>query len=451
MLEPFPVHVVFCIESPDLAQRLRDAGAFRLPDAPIIDNCGDFKYSTSVVREPRDILAKLERAQEYVKAFVLISDCLTTPHGKGYRASPLAIECRDWFNRRKDCVGALISLVNGPRERTTDIAGIVDVRPRALAEAIREETRRVSDGIWLKSKVRLPDDRSANDAVQVRLATEEDELRQAFQLRFELYDALGYLEADVAANPSRIEVDSFDSSALHFVAVDKKAGVVGAVRLITNADPPTAAIFRSVPDIIEKQQSLIAEIVADEQVLREKIGAHTATPFPILEGSDFKDHWPEFLDEYPADDGGELSRLVVSPRSRGLGISTLLVRMVNSVAVDLGKQYIILECVPQHVGMDQRHQFVTLPGHHCRAQDLDQFAVGMTLDLSNSLLNKAFGLAYKDLKMLQHTAVDERCPDREPFLCRCAVTNCWEDGFYAERGRSVCPLRTLMRARVAVI
>jgi GNAT superfamily N-acetyltransferase len=451
MLEPFPVSVVFCVESPDLAHRIRDTGAFRLPEAPIIDNCGYFSYSTRLVRECRGVLPEVERLRENVKAFVLISDRLTTSDVSGYRATEFAVECRDWFNNSEDCVGGLISLVHGSSARTSDIAGMVDVRRDDLAETVRAETRRVCDGIWLKSKVRLPNDRTAGEAIEVRLATGEDELRQAFELRFELYNALGYLDSDVAANRSRIEVDSFDSRALHFVAVARKRGVVGAVRLITNVNPSPAAIFRSGPDIIEKQQSLIAEIVADEPILRAKNDARTSTPFPILENSDFEDHWPEFLDEYPADDGGELSRLVVAPRYRSLGISKLLVRMVNAVAIDLGKQYVILECVPQHVGMYKRHQFVPLQGHHCRAQDLDQFAVGMVLKLSDWQFNKAFSVASKDLNMLQHTAADERFPNRQPFVCLCPVANCWENGFYAERGRVVCPLRDLIRPRVAVI
>ena len=168
MLEPFSVCVVYCVESRDLEQRLRTAGVFHLPDAPIIDNCGDFSYTTVEVCEQADVLSQLEQLRQSAKAFVVISDCLTTPCGESYRASEFAIACRDWFNGSKDCVGALVSLVNGPRDRTADIAGMVDVRPSAVAEAIREETRRVSDGIWLKSKVRLPDDRNAGDAIQVR-------------------------------------------------------------------------------------------------------------------------------------------------------------------------------------------------------------------------------------------------------------------------------------------
>jgi hypothetical protein len=119
--------------------------------------------------------------------------------------------------------------------------------------------------------------------------------------------------------------------------------------------------------------------------------------------------------------------------------------MVISVAVDLQKEYLILECVPQHARMYERYGFQKLAGHHCRAQDLDQLAVGMTLDLTETQLNRAVNLASGNLNMLEYTS---RARDQKAFLCSCRTDYCWKDGLYPERGKAVCALRDVLLPHV---
>ena len=81
----------------------------------------------------------------------------------------------------------------------------------------------------------------------------------------------------------------------------------------------------------------------------------------------------------------ELSRVVVAPEYRGMGVSRLLVNHAISVAKKMRRQYLWIECAPHHIKMYQKYGFVVK--HHQnqifyeRAQRLDTWAVAMYLDL----------------------------------------------------------------------
>ena len=68
----------------------------------------------------------------------------------------------------------------------------------------------------------------------------------------------------------------------------------------------------------------------------------------MLFNSDFGTKYRTFMNQYPPTLGGEVSRVIVSPLHRGLGISALLMRAVISAAFHLKKKFLLLECVPAH-------------------------------------------------------------------------------------------------------
>ncbi len=443
---PFEVDVVLCIASPLLQSRLSNLA---LPDSEIIDNCGDFRFSVRHVEDPDAVAPAIRAAQQRQRALILVSDRLAVAASEGYAPSPFAIRCRDAINSGLDSAGAMMALIEGDVVKTRDIVGMVDVRQAHVLEAIREEVRRVADGIWLKTSVRLPDTRTDTDAIRVGLATQLKSLVSAFHLRHRVYKTLGYLDERMAEDPGALELDQFDTGALHFVAVDSREGVVGTARLITDVSQAGSSFVPSLARIMKRQIGSITHIAESEPLgddtsvalRRDRIRNRPFTPFPILENSDFGDRWPEFLHQYSAADCGELSRLVVAPRYRGLGVAAMLIRAVIAFAADMQKRYLILECVPQHVHMYERFGFRTLEGHHCRAQDVDQIAIGMALDLK-----AAANVADGDLKMLQFTGRELK---QSPFLCTCRTRSCSQHGAYPERGKAVCPLKGVFEATAA--
>jgi hypothetical protein len=142
-----------------------------------------------------------------------------------------------------------------------------------------------------------------------------------------------------------------------------------------------------------------------------------------------------------ASDGSELSLVVVAPRYRGAGVSRLLIRTAIATAMDLGKKFVMLECIPTHADMYGKYGFVSLVGHHCRSQDLDQIAIGMRLGLEDSPFNRAVSLARRDTAMLRLGRLDSKVLFGSKALCLCSNGPCWKEGEYGTRGRPNCPLK----------
>ncbi len=257
---------------------------------------------------------------------------------------------------------------------------------------------------------------------------------------------MGYLEDSVWAAPSGLEIDLFDLASIHLAAVDKLTGdVVGTLRLVLQhvGRHTPGSIIGCASNVLARQQDWCREIAQSvtEEVFRHALNRALVLPLPILENSDFGERWPEFLDANRTKYGGEVSRVVVAPRYRGMGVSRLLMRAGIAIAFDMGKTCLLLECIPAHVKMYQKYGFEPLAGHHCRTQGLDQIAVGMRLDLEDSPFNTAVSLAKRDIRVLQRDPPDADGLAGSKALCLCANRPCWRDGDYGSMGHSQCPLR----------
>jgi hypothetical protein len=176
-------------------------------------------------------------------------------------------------------------------------------------------------------------------------------------------------------------------------------------------------------------------------VLHDKLREENPlTPFPIMDNTDFGELWPQFLHHYDYQETAEVSRVIVAPRARGLGVSALLMRASIAAATELRLRHLLLECVPAHVGMYQKYGFDPLPQRHCRARELDQFAVGMRLELdAASIPDEAKARLRKDLRMLRIGLKSKGILLGSRGLCLCRRSECWE-GEYAGWGAPTCPL-----------
>ena len=80
--------------------------------------------------------------------------------------------------------------------------------------------------------------------------------------------------------------------------------------------------------------------------------------------------------------------------------------------------------------MYEKYGFRLIEGHHCRAQEQDQVAVGMLLSLDDHPFNKAVALAKSDGQMLGESE----------FLCLCRNSECWKRReFQFRHNESRCP------------
>ena len=369
---------------------------------------------------------------------ILLSEKLVARGEDGsWQASPLAKRVRQLFLKYPQHLCGLIAVLDDTAHRITDIDAIL-TKGSLTRESLKQKLRQVATRMWLKSPVDAASNLANRDTILVRRVRSDAELKECFALRHRVYDALGYLEEPVSRSASGIDIDSFDTKAVHLAALDQRShAVVGTARLVTILPPNLGQRFAAdawgaLRDHADWAKAIARQaLLKHDTVFHEKLTQSTHLPFPILFNSNFGTEYSMFMDKHPPALGGEVSRVVVSPSHRGLGISALLMRAVISTAFHLQKKFLLLECVPAHASMYEKYGFRLIEGHHCRAQDLDQVAVGMSLSLEDHPFNKAVAFAKTDGQMLEKSG----------FLCLCCNTECWKRrDFQFRYDESRCPL-----------
>jgi predicted GNAT family N-acyltransferase len=439
--ETFEVHALIV----DGSNRVRPFREHLEKAEPILGTGAGLKFTVQLMDGTEHLLRLINElvGQAHPNRIVLLSEALAARKEiDGWEATSLSRKIRELFIQHPTHLCGLIALMNDQPHRITDIDAVLkidDVTP----ETLKRKLMQVATRLWLKSPVAGPSIMTNRDAIRVHRVQSEAQLKECFRLRHRVYDALGYLEEPVSRSASKIDVDSFDTKAIHFAAVDYRSGdFVGTARLVTTVprymgqtvigDP-----WRVIRDHADWAKAIARQaLVKEDRVFREKINQCINLPFPILLNSDFGTKYRKLMEQQPPAFGGEVSRVIVSPFYRGLGISALLMRAVISTAFHLQKKFLLLECVPAHARMYEKYGFRLIEGHHCRAQDLDQIAVGMSLSLDDHPFNKTVALAKSDGEMLRKSG----------FLCLCRNSDCWKRReFEFRRNESRCPLVEIHR------
>ena len=379
---------------------------------------------------------------------VLLSEGLAIRNEQGgWEATPLAQQVRELFIRNPTHLCGLIALLNDQPHRITDIDAVLKIDD-VTQDSLKRKLLQVATRLWLKSPVGALSTMERRDAIRVHRVQSAAEMKECFRLRHRVYDTLGYLEEPISRSASGIDVDSFDTRSIHFAAVDHRSHEpVGTARLVTTVPQRIGQTIIGDPwRVIQDHAQWVKAIgrqalLKEDRIFHEKIHQSTELPFPILFNSDFGTRYRAFMEQHPPALGGEISRVVVSPLYRGLGVSALLMRAVISAAFHLKKKFLLLECVPTHAKMYAKYGFQLIEGHHCRAQEQDQVAVGMLLSLDDHPFNKAVALAKSDGRMLGESKT----------LCLCHNSECWkrrEFQFRHHEGR--CPLIEVHRGGSAL-
>jgi N-acyl-L-homoserine lactone synthetase len=429
----------------DGSNRFRPFTEYLEKAEPIMAAAAEIKLAVRFVDGTEHLLRFISELVGRVQRgrIVLLSEVLAARKENGcWEATPLAKQVRELFIRNPVHLCGLIALLNDQPHRVSDIDAVLkidDVTP----ESLKRKLLQVATRLWLKSPVGAVSSMANHDAIRVHRVQSAAELKECFRLRHRVYDTLGYLEESVSRSASGIDMDSFDTKAIHFAAVDYQSHeFLGTARLVTTVPQRIGQTvigdpWRVIRDHADWAKAIARQaLVEEDHVFHEKINQSTELPFPILFNSDFGTKYRAFMNQHPPALGGEVSRVIVSPLHRGLGISALLMRSVISAAFHLKKKFILLECVPAHAKMYEKYGFRLIDGHHCRAQDQDQVAVGMLLSLDDHPFNKAVAFAKSDGQMLSKLG----------HLCLCRNIECWkrrEFEFRHNEGR--CPLIEIHR------
>lgn len=441
--------LLFLVASPESLLRIRANLGILSEHEPLPGAGGFLEFAPLFASSEAELLQKLEAVKDEAapSGVIVVSDILTSTNDHaGYFPSDVARSIREGFRAGQRLCG-LVALVPHGEHRTTDIDRVVSAGDLDVGR-LRKVIVKTAMGLWMKAP---PTSVSPSfleaGAIRVQTVQSREEMRKCLALRYQVYDIMGYLPEDVTNSEAAIEMDSFDINAIHFIAIDTRLGeTVGTARLVLQDVPRymRESVIGAPQQTRDCQRGWCEEIASGlaGSACRERIEHPYFAPLPILQSSDFKERWSAILHEVAQ--GGELSRVVVAPSCRGLGVSRLLVRMGIAAAVDLGKSFLLLECVPTHAGMYAQYGFSLLEGHHCRTQELDQVAFGMRLDLKDSPDNEALALARRDIQMISRGSPRTGRFQGAGFLCLCGLTPCWRNGYYESRGAADCPLQSII-------
>lgn len=440
----FQVSLLAYISDARLRAEIEKHGPFLFADEPVFDSPERFEFAPENLTKQSDLIAVLKQVIESKsqRCVIVISDKLASHKGlEGLKPSSLTKTIRELFFDSRHLCG-LVALAPGATRRILDVDRFVDTNsfsPEALQLAIVK----TANGLRLKAPPNRIDTLAEDEAFKIIAVQSRDQMFDSLGLRFSIYELMGYLPDDISSNSALIEMDPYDLNSIHLAAVHEGTGeVVGTTRLVVQQVTRHERTLVGNPRrTMSKQREWCEQIARNVGVaaLTDRIHAPPFLPLPILQSSDFRGRWSEILEE--ARRGGEVSRVVVTPRYRGRGLSTLLVQAAIAVAHSINKRFLLLECIPGHAKMYAKCGFERMEGHHNRVQELDQVAVGMRLELEKTPDNVPVHLAIRHTRMLEKGNPDDGMLFGTKYLCLCRHRNCWRHGGYGYHGRVPCPIR----------
>ena len=391
--------------------------------------------------QEKDVLAAIE-CHKNVPLFVISRELINLHEGPIPKPSLLAERLREVASSKQRHL-ALLAI---GAHKTTIVSEIDCCLPETASpiEVATEICGKLAHRLWLKMP---PPTISPQEEFAFRLqaATKTWELHQAFKLRYQVYNALGYL-SDATSENARLDIDSYDRLAFQVVVLDHcKNKIIGTFRIIVSDhfSPYHTSNFSDRPQqVLSLQQAWIREIIKKYGNLKLKVRLRQSPrlPLPIFQSMSFSQNW---LKEFEPIMGKccEISRVVVDPGYRGLHIFDLMMRGALAFASEFNRPVILLECASHHIGMYQKYGF-TLLGLHGRVQQLDQKAAGMRLNLDESKNNDRLQMAKRQISMLaSQPPWDIQKDHKMRHTCMCnQFPNCWQQGAYGFRKHPNCPL-----------
>ena len=386
------------------------------------------------------VLSLISRISENTDAVILISDRViaeSCEHGAGKPV--LAWELREHALTHRGIIYIIAVTQQGvvvPHliDNTINEDAEEEVICRKLVKAFRSII------------YRCPPTRSVMDpaiAAQVKMVNSFDEFKESLRLRHRIYKLLGYSHDVVNEADRCFDLDRYDAAALHFVAIISSGDattVVGTARLVCNSfDLLRGSLLGNSTSFPEWRREFVERVATGSPSLRSELSSSESmmAGLPVFETFDIV---PLTKSLQISNTGlGEVGRVVVAEKFRGLGISRLLVRVCIATARDLELEHLFLDCIPQHMHLYEKCGFKQV-SHAAPHEDVrvGQFATLMHLDLGNEIADEFMVLAQRDIAMMKSFKIDTM---PSGGLCLCAHADCWRSGIYGRKGASDCPLR----------
>jgi len=187
---------------------------------------------------------------------------------------------------------------------------------------------------------------SAAIVCEIRALDTVEDLIESYRLRYEVYEALGYVQR---FNASKLEIDEYDSLSIPFGAFDSVSGeMIGTLRLITR---------EAQPDYERLMRRVVADL-ADDRLTNQVLGPR---PFllPSIVSQDVNRQIETFNTERFVVQ--ELSRTIVRPSHRGSGVSRGLMEFGLAYAARATPAVLVGGCLTEHLPMYARYGYERLP------------------------------------------------------------------------------------------
>jgi N-acetylglutamate synthase-like GNAT family acetyltransferase len=332
----------------------------------------DIREKTSVDRISISVIGAdqtevLESLQEHFaegdsRPLILISDLLKAPSES--IEDCLTRECQARFAHH--ALGTIA--IRPSRERLTDIDRIIepDVTREDLTRAMVLLIGRLE---YLTAPITRPKVDPDSIILRPLRSDNEREFREYFRLRHRVYTQMGYLDEEMEASRSKLEMNEADTHSIHLGAFCRSRGgesLIGSARVATNdeADPMLIKLFE--------------KIAEEDPVSRRRLD----DPYP-LSLAIFQTHKTmagRMIDILRnRQKCGELSRVIVDRSYRGAGISGRLITEALERAVRKGIKPIFLECLKIHEPIYAKHGFKRLEGVEASVIDVKRTMIAMEL------------------------------------------------------------------------
>jgi len=181
---------------------------------------------------------------------------------------------------------------------------------------------------------------------EIRALDTAAELIESYRLRYAVYTALGYSRR---RNESKLEIDAYDSSSIPFGAFDSVSGtMIGTLRLITT---------EAQPDHDHLIQCILADLT-DEELTNHALGPRQH-PLPSMSSHEINRQIEAFnTNRFVVH---ELSRTIVHPSHRGMGVARGLVELGLAYASRSGSAVVVGSCSPMLLPMYAKFGCQRLP------------------------------------------------------------------------------------------
>ena len=394
------------------------AAMFSAVELPQVEDSATF--AVSFVDNPDLLFAIIEEniTRNKSGSCIVMSDAFVEVTTNRRQENDLAKKLEILFRTNSCCCG-LIALSPQPLTHNRILDGVV-VSDVGKPERIRQKLIQVATRLWFKSPLPKSYNRREDSQAVIEFSPVSScqQLRACMELRAKVYGALGYLHEEDSAPGPRVEMDGFDPVALHMKVVDKRQGelVVGTARLIVPSIRAQASRSSWV-QLLDSYDRWCEEIAVleDTPELLQILESPPPYSLPIFDSFNYFEQLHDcilnFKHGVDPDLCCELSRVVVDPMYRGLGISRLLIDKAIENSNALCRQHMLIECAPHHEAMYRKFGFKTIQDdkvkYYARPQRLDTYAVAMRRESDSTTANGKGNFNAKQIAAQYNIFVDD--------------------------------------------